>query len=88
MPDLRQVLSDLEAIWAYDQGSTDSGVHDERLRARRIAELREANPWENAEARRVLSEWVSEQYLSAEALAAGYGWEDALGFLKRIDGDL
>jgi hypothetical protein len=79
------LFDQLEAIHAYDTGSTDSGVHDEQLRARLVAELVELNPWENAEARRRLSVWVREAYLSEEAMVKGYGWEDALEFLTWID---
>jgi hypothetical protein len=79
------LFDQLEAIHAYDTGSTDSGVHDEQLRGRLIAELVELNPWENAEARKRLSVWVREAYLSDEAMAKGYGWEDALEFLTWID---
>jgi hypothetical protein len=65
------LFDQLEAIHAYDTGSTDSGVHDEQLRARLVAELVELNPWENAEARRRLSVWVREAYLSEEAMVKG-----------------
>jgi hypothetical protein len=84
----REDLDDLEAIHAYDTGARDSGLHDERRRAEVAQALDDANPWEDAEARADLSRWVASAYLSEEAIRKGYGWEDALEYLRWInDGD-
>lgn len=70
----------LDGLFAYDTGCVDSGIHDEALRARCVAELaaRAARPdhrlWE---ARLVRDMWVSE-----EALTNGYGLEDLVGFVQ------
>jgi hypothetical protein len=82
-----ELFSDLEAFFAYENGSTDSGVQDPEKRARRVAELRALNPWEDAEARKALTRWVREAYMSDEAIEKGYGWEDVLAFLRWLNED-
>jgi hypothetical protein len=76
------LFDQLDAIHAYDSGCVDSGVHDEQLRARLVSEL-DALP--EGEVRLRLSRWVRNTLLSDEAIAQGYGWEDALAFLGWID---
>lgn len=79
------LFADLEAFFAWDVGATDSGKHDPDLRARRAVEFDALRPTTSIEGRRALSEWVRTSLLSDEAIEAGYGWEDALVFLKWID---
>lgn len=89
--DYPTVFHALEAIWAYDQGATDSGVHDEVLRQRcvkaidglRAAPVRDGTGEDSL--RVALALWCRERYLSGEALAAGYGMEDAAEFCEWID---
>ncbi len=66
-------------IYAYDTGSVDSGIHDELLRARVIAELRR----DGGEVR--LSRLVRDHFLSEEALAKHYGIEDVSHFIRWLD---
>jgi hypothetical protein len=77
-----ELFDQLEAIFAYDQGATNSGVHDEQLR-RRLCE--EFDALSEEEARLRLSRWIRDGLLGEKALAEGYGWEDARDFLNWID---
>lgn len=81
-----QELQDtLDGLYAYDTGSVDSGIHDEELRQRCIAELRSRlGPGEMAP-RLFLSRMIRDMWLSEEALAQGYGIEDAVGFIVWLD---
>jgi hypothetical protein len=72
----------LEGIFAYDRGATDSGIHDENLRAELIAELKTLTPDDD---RLRLSRWLREAYLSEEGLKMGYGWEDVVSFVEWLD---
>jgi hypothetical protein len=69
-----EIIDAIDGLMAYDHGSTDSGIHDERLRARVIAWLH-ANP---TDTERVLRRYV------LELLAEGspYGVEDVAGLFK------
>lgn len=67
----------MKVLFAYDEGATDSGVRDERLRARRVAEWRDL-PDEEREQR--FAAYVDDAYLSPESRALGYSDEDADAF--------
>ena len=82
MTDPRQLWDALEAIYAYDIGSTDSGVHDELLRRQCIEKIEKMT---DDELRLSLSRFCREAYLSEEALTYGYGVEDAAEFYRWID---
>ena len=72
----------LDGLFAYDGGSTDSGIHDEALRARCITELHSrSGPYETAP-RLFLSRLIRDMWLSEEALEQGYGIEDAVEFTE------
>jgi hypothetical protein len=60
----------LDGLFAYGVGATDSGIHDEDLRARCIARLSEMRPAE-------IRSMIREMRLTPAALAGGYGIEDA-----------
>lgn len=71
----------LDGLHAYDTGSTDSGIHDEALRAKCIAELRRHLDSAD-EGRLFISRLLRNMWLSDHALAQGYGYEDLLGFVE------
>ncbi len=73
----------LRGLFAYDTGSTDSGIHDEGLRQQCIAAIKAipTDPYEVAP-RLWLSRLIRDAYLSEEALEEGYGIEDAISFVK------
>lgn len=78
--DDKELRDALDGLFAYDTGSTDSGIRDEGLRQRCVAELQQrAAPGETA-ARLFLSRMIRDMWLSDEALEQGYGIEDALEF--------
>ena len=74
----------LDGLFAYDGGATDSGIHDEGLRARCITALKEhraaAEQWRPFVARLVRDMWLSD-----EAIGQGYGLEDALEFTEWLE---
>lgn len=73
----------LDGLFAYDSGATDSGTHDERLRARVIEELafhRKVPGW-----RAYLARLTREMWLSEDAIELGYGCEDAARFLEWLE---
>lgn len=76
------LFDQLSRIHAYDTGDRGSGLHDKPLRARLVAEF---DALSDDELRLRLSRWVRGAYLSDDAIAQGYGWEDALKFLRWID---
>ena len=79
----------LNGIYAYDTGSTDSGIHDEALRERCLEALREMPRRPGAlAAQQFIARMVRDLYLSEEALAQGYGIEDADEFLHWLDDQL
>lgn len=76
-------LSDaLDGLFAYDNGFTDSGIHDEALRARVIERLRSLSFSAGDEFRLTITRIVRELWMSEKALAQGYGIDDVAGFVK------
>lgn len=75
----------LEGLYAYDQGATDSGIHDEALREKCKARLQTVEGlW--------LARWARDHFLSERALDQGYRLEDVRGFIEwlsdRMDCDI
>lgn len=79
----------LDGLYAYDQGAVDSGIHDEGLRERCIRELSDSplGPGEILP-RLLVSRLVRDMWLSEEALAQGYGLEDAVRFISWLDNQM
>lgn len=73
----------LDGLYAYDQGATGSGIHDETLRARCVEHMR---AWPLGEYQLMpqaeVSRLVREMRLTEEAIGQGYGIEDAFGFTR------
>lgn len=84
-----EVLDALDGLMAYDQGATDSGIHDEALRGR-VSEALEAD--DGAAGMRLLTRFVRERLLSDDAMAQGYGLEDVRALFEwlsdRMDYDV
>lgn len=78
--ELRDVL---DGLHAYDDGAADSGIRDEARRARCIAVLKDRRT--GAEGRQWLARLVRDMWLTDEAIEQGYGLEDALGFIERLE---
>lgn len=72
----------LDGLYAYDTGSIDSGIRDENLRARAIGQFHDLTGTEH---RALLGRIVVDLFLSENALANGYGPEDAREFLEWCD---
>lgn len=69
----------LGGLFAYDTGSTDSGIHDEALRDRVKTYL---DSLDERAFRLSISKYVREHYLTDAALAEGYGIEDVKAFTE------
>lgn len=72
--DLRDAL---DGLFAYDEGATDSGIHDELLKKRCRHELET-----RSEDRIWITKLIRDMWMSDEALELGYGIEDALDFVN------
>ncbi len=80
--DYETLKKSLDGLFAYDTGSTDSGIHDEELRERCRKFIFSKKP----DARRhLLGKLVAEMWLSEDAIKQGYGPEDAKAFLEWLD---
>lgn len=75
----KDLFDALDGLYAYDTGCTDSGIHDEVLRARTFAHLRAMHP---DEFRVTLGRFLRESFLTEQRLAQGYGPEDVESFLR------
>ena len=83
--DYETLRDSLDGLFAYDTGSTDSGIHDEALRERCKAHLQGLK---DDDRRHLLGKMVAEMWLSEEALKKGYGPEDAKSFLTWLDDEM
>jgi hypothetical protein len=79
---LEKAVAELEGHFAYDMGAVDSGVRDQARRAELAAQIDAAS---EDELRYALSRHIRNAFLSDEAMASGYGWEDALAFARWFD---
>ncbi len=79
------LLDALDGLFAYDTGAVDSGIHDESLRARCIAELRRRVETPPDHGRLWLSRLIRDMWLSEDALAQGSGIEDVVEFIRWLD---
>lgn len=71
----------LLGLYAFDSGCFDSGIHDESLRHRVIAEISMVDGREDMRVCRV----VREAFLEEEALSLGYRLEDVSEFIEWLD---
>jgi hypothetical protein len=72
------MLLDMISIMAYDDGCTDSGMHNE-VRREEIKEW--LHSLDEAQFRMKLSPFIRDYFLSDEALAEGYGLSDVNGWI-------
>lgn len=86
--DDKELQDALEGLYAYDQGAVSSGIRDESLRARCVAELRAQTGPHDLYPRVLVGRMVRELFLSEEALEQGYGPEDAASFIRWLDDDM
>ena len=78
-----EILTELVGHYAYDQGATDSGVHDTTRKVELTKLWREAFNLESY--RREAAEWNLCHWLSDEAIEQGYGMEDAVEFYQWLE---
>lgn len=82
----KELREALDGLYAYDDGSVDSGIHDEALRQRCIEAIKAISVGESELVPRLwLSRLIRDMWLSEEALEQGYGIEDALSFLRWLE---
>lgn len=79
-----ELVRALDGLYAYDSGSGQTGIHDEELRTRCIVALKRHT--ETADGSRVFfSNLIRDMWLTDDAIAQGYGIEDALQFVDWLD---
>lgn len=83
-------LSDaLMGLYAYDTGSRDSGIHDERLRDRvRIEFFTDPGRSGSQIVSDRISRIVRDAFLSEEAISEGYGIEDVADFIRWLSEEM
>ncbi len=69
----------LDGLSAFDHGCTDSGIHDDVLKARVRKYMRALS---SDEYRALVSEFLVSMFLSPERVEQGYGPEDAMMFME------
>lgn len=67
----------LLGLYAYEVGDTDAGIHDPTRRAALMEKIDAMDP---DALRLALSRGLRDRYLTEEAMAQGYGWEDVHAF--------
>ncbi len=72
----------MEGFYAYETGSMDSGIHDP---VRRAQAVRQFKAMSETDARVFLSRKMRDHYLSEDAIAQGYGIEDAAKFWSWVE---
>jgi len=75
----------LDALFAYDMGATDSGVHDDEMKDA-IAEYMDSLT--DRARSDLLCDHLIEHFVGPEARASGYGIEDAWHFLRWLQDDM
>ena len=85
---LEDILTELVGFYAYETGSTDSGVKDDLRRGELAAAYLKAVEPDTKETRDAESRWFREYWLSEDAIEQGYGIEDATEFFAWLEGDL
>jgi hypothetical protein len=85
----------LDGLYAYDRGSTDSGIKDEVLREAckvKLEEIREDGISESqlysARFSGMIGRFIQARCLSPEAIKQGYGYEDMRNFLEWLHRDM
>lgn len=83
-----ELMDALSGLYAYDTGSIDSGIKDERLRARVIAEIRAMPMGEYQRFPGRLSRLAREMFLSDARIEQGHGLEDVQSFTTWLEEQL
>jgi hypothetical protein len=73
----QEFIEAVDALSAYDSGATDSGIHDLELFSR---VWKQFNDWDET-TRNIAMSHLFMKYLSEEALAEGYGYEDVIDLI-------
>ena len=69
----------LDGLYAYDQGATDSGIHDEALK-RQVFTFLHLMSYDQF--RITLTKFIRDWFVCEEAVELGYGIEDVVDFTK------
>ncbi len=79
-----EIKDALDGLYAYDLGSTDSGIHDAILKEKVRAHIQGLDPREH----KALIVRLCRYMLSDEVLEQGYTAEDLKGFLVWLDEEM
>lgn len=82
---IAKIAESMDGLYAYDTGSTDSGVHNEVLRASIKQELLDLP---GDERRRVLVMIVAALFVNDDSIEQGYGVEDIAHFIQWLDDEM
>lgn len=82
-----ELMDALDGLFAYDTGSIGSGIKDEQLRKRVIAEIH-ADIGEHELFSKRVSRLAREMFLTDEMIAQGYGLADAQSFADWLDNEM
>lgn len=84
-----ELFDAMDGLMAWDNGCVDSGIKDEGLRRRVIAELdtlrhdgRSKNEDYSPKFSSAIGRYINRYYLNEEAIAQGYGFADLLEFVS------
>lgn len=73
----KKLFDAIDGFYAWDQGFTDSGIHDSVLEAEVKEYLRKHDNLNS-----LMAEYLDQYFTSESQRAAGYGYEDVVGFVK------
>lgn len=79
-----ELLDALDGLCANDIGALDSGIHDENLRARCVAELKQRTTPPDG-GRVFFAVLVRDMFLTDAAIAEGRGVADVMKFVDWLD---
>jgi len=81
----KELENALLGLFAYDEGATDSGIHDETLREMCVQRIESMS---DEEFRTELSIIVRDAFLIPSAMEQGYGIEDVASFIRWLDNEM
>lgn len=77
------LFDSLDGLFAYDNGSIDSGINDTILRAKVKVEMQKLAELEAVP--KFIDKFCYQYYMSPKRRKQGYGMEDAIEFIKWLE---
>lgn len=76
--DYENIFQNIDKLFAYDTGCTDSGIKNEELRQQIIQYIKTLS---DDGFRIFMSNYIRERFVSEDAIKSGYGIEDIKSFI-------